>query len=90
MTDGEGATAQAKELASKLQRYAGWLDKDRASAAVRADVDALAVAIDTGADTLPYLEALDRGIVRLVGGGVRKMIVGVLREMHTTLDRNAV
>jgi hypothetical protein len=35
-------------LLSELQKYAGWLAKDHASVAVRADVRALGEAMDTG------------------------------------------
>jgi hypothetical protein len=57
-----------------LQRYAGWLDRDRTSVMVRADVRALGIAIDASADPSPSLLALDTNIARLPGGDLRKMI----------------
>jgi hypothetical protein len=63
-----------QQLFDTLQRYAGWLDRDRTSVMVRADVKALGVAIDASADPSPSLLALDTNIARLPGGDLRKML----------------
>lgn len=83
-------TANARRLASELQRYAGWLDKDRASMAVRHDVNALAAAIEAGGDPSACLETLDKSIGRLASGGVRKMLVGVLEQVRAGLTSTQV
>ena len=62
------------ELYSTLQRYAGWLDRERASVTVRADVQALGAAIAAHADPSVLLETLDTNIARLPGGELRKML----------------
>ena len=69
-----------------LQRYAGWLDRDRASVMVRADVQALGAAIDTGTDASALLQALDANIARLPGGDMRKMLRVTAREIRRALD----
>ena len=63
-----------KPLWDSLQRYAGWLDRERASVTVRADVKALGTAIDTCVDPAALLQALDTNIGRLPSGEVRKML----------------
>ena len=63
-----------KPLYLTLRRYAGWLDRGRASVAVRADVASLGSAIDTGADTTSLLTGLDTSLERLPNGAVRKML----------------
>jgi microcompartment protein CcmL/EutN len=66
-----------------LQRYSGWLDRDRTSIMVRADVQALGAAIDAGTDASASLQSLDANIGRLPGGDMRKMLrvtVGKIRD----------
>jgi hypothetical protein len=63
-----------KPLYDTLHRYAGWLDRDRTSATVRADVAALGIAFNTNGDPLPHLTALDTSIMRLPGGALRTML----------------
>lgn len=70
-----------------LQRYAGWLDRDRASAAVRTGVQALGNAIDTGADTQAPLSALDVTIARLPGGDMRKMLREKAGQIRRALNQ---
>ena len=63
-----------RQLFDTLQRYAGWLDRDRTSVMVRADVRALGIVIDASADPSPSLLTLDTDIARLPGGDLRKML----------------
>jgi hypothetical protein len=74
-----------KPLYDRLQRYAGWLDRDRASVLVRADVEALGAAINTCADPLPLLHALDINIAPLPSGELRKMLRVGAGEMRRAL-----
>ena len=69
-----------------LQRYAGWLDRDRASVMVRADVQALGAAIDTGADASALLQSLESNIARLPGGDMRKMLRVTAGHIRRALD----
>jgi hypothetical protein len=57
-----------------LQRYAGWLGRDRASGTVRADVRALGAAIEEGGDASALLLTLEADIARLPGGDMRKLL----------------
>ena len=75
-----------KSLYLTLQRYAGWLDRDRASVMVRADVQALGAAIDTAADASALLQSLDAKIARLPGGDMRKMLRVTAGQIRRTLD----
>jgi hypothetical protein len=63
-----------RALYETLHRYAGWLDRERTSAMVRADVQALGTAIDTCADPLPRLQALEANLARLPSSDLRKML----------------
>ena len=72
-------------LLSELQKYAGWLAKDHASVAVRADVRALGEAMDTGSETASWLEVLHKDIERLPSGGIRKMLRRALGEIRPML-----
>ena len=63
-----------KPLYDRLQRYAGWLSRERTSVTVRADVEALAAAINTCGDPLPLLHALETNIARLPSGAMRTMV----------------
>ncbi len=65
---------ELKQLYDTLQRYAGWLDRERTSVMVRASVQALGAAMDTGADPAAPLQALDANIARLPSGELRKML----------------
>jgi hypothetical protein len=69
-----------------LQRYAGWLDRDRTSVAVRTDVQALGAAIDAGADASALLSALDGTIARLPAGDLRKMLRATAGQIRRALD----
>jgi hypothetical protein len=59
---------ELKQLFDTLQRYAGWLDRDRTSVMVRSAVQALGTAMDTGGDPSPLLQTLDTNIARLPSG----------------------
>jgi hypothetical protein len=76
---------ELKQLCSTLQRYAGWLGRERTSAMVRAEVQALGAAIDSCVDPWPLLQALDTNIARLPSGDVRKMLRGAASEMRRAL-----
>ena len=69
-----GSAEALKPLYDTLQRYAGWLNRERASVMVRADVQALGAAIETSADPSALLQALDTNIARLPSGDLRKML----------------
>ena len=45
---------------AELERYAGWLAKDHVSVVVRADVQALGVAIDAGNDEIGRASCRER------------------------------
>ena len=80
-----GCAEALKPLYDTLQRYAGWLDRERTSVMVRADVEALVAAIYTCADLLPLLHALDTNIARLPSGAMRKMLRVAASEMRRAL-----
>jgi hypothetical protein len=69
-----GSAEALKPLYDTLHRYAGWLDRERPSAMVRADVRALGVALENCTDPSPLLQSLDVNIARLPSGGIRKML----------------
>ena len=69
-----GRADAVQQLYDTLQRYAGWLDRDRTSVTVRADVVALGAALDACADPMPLLQALDTDLARLPSGGLRKIL----------------
>ena len=52
---------------------------------VRADVQALGVAIEACTDTSPLLQALDTNIGRLPSGDLRKMLRVVAGQMRRAL-----
>jgi hypothetical protein len=83
--DREADGEALKRLLSELQRCAGWLAKDHASVAVRADVLALGAAMDTGNDTSLFVLALGKDILRLPSGGVRTMLRRSFGEMRAVL-----
>lgn len=68
------SAAPLDQLYATLQRYAGWLDRERTCGLIRADVKALGTAIDTRADPWSLLETLDANIARLPSGALRKML----------------
>jgi hypothetical protein len=80
-----GRAETLKPLYDTLQRYAGWLDRDRTSVMVRSDVEALRAAIETCADPLPLLQSLDANIARLPGGELRKMLRVAAGQMRRAL-----
>ena len=83
---GDPGNADAlKALHGTLQRYAGWLDRERASVMVRADVRALGAAIDACADPSPLLQALETDIARLPSGELRKMLRVAAGQMRRAL-----
>ena len=82
--------AAMRRLLSELQRYAGWLAKDHASAAVRADVQALGAAMDTGNETSLLVQLLEKDVGRLPSGGVRTMLRRVLKETRAVLGATGV
>ena len=80
----DGAVLQPLYLS--LQRYAGWLDRDRLSVTVRADVEALGAAIDTGIDASALLKTLEGNIARLPGADMRKMLRSTVGQIRSALD----
>lgn len=80
-----GHAESLKQLHATLQRYAGWLDRERASVTVRADVQALGAAIEAGADASPLLQSLDTNIARLPSGDLRKMLRVAAVQMRRAL-----
>ena len=77
-----------KPLYDRLQRYAGWLDRERTAVMVRADVEALGAAINTCADPWPLLHALDTNIARLPSGAMRKMLRVAASEVRRALTES--
>ena len=73
-------------LYATLHRYAGWLDRERASVLVRADVQALGIAIDTRADPMALLQLLDANIGRLPSSEVRKLLRVAARDLRRALS----
>lgn len=80
-----------RRLLSELQRYSGWLAKDHASAAVRADVQALGAAMDTGNDTsLGYCCAPQGHRATAPAGGIRTMLQRALGEIRAEIGPTGV
>ena len=71
---------------SELERYAGWLAKDRASVAVRTAVHALGAAMAVGDETSSLLLTLDKDIGRLPSGDMRKMLRRAAGEIRAVLE----
>lgn len=80
-----GSADTLKQLYDTLQRYAGWLNRERPSATVRADVQALGIAIEAGTDPSPLLEILETNIARLPSGEMRKMLRVAAGQMRRVL-----
>jgi hypothetical protein len=74
-----------KPLYDRRQRHAGWLDRERTSVMVRSDVETSEAAIDTCADPLPLVHALETNIARLPSGEMRKMLRVAASEMRREL-----
>lgn len=83
-----GRAEALKPLYNTLERYAGWLDRERSSVTVRADVQALGIAIDACADPSALLQALDTNIARLPSGEVRKILRVAARQLRRALVRD--
>jgi len=80
--------AQAlKPLYDTLHRYAGWLDRERTSSLVRADIQALGAAIDGAADPTPVLQSLDRNMARLPSGALRTMVRTAAANLRRALEK---
>lgn len=80
---------ELKPLYDALHRYAGWLDRERTSVMVRADVRALGAALDTSEDPTPLLEALDANLARLPSGDLRKMLRTASAKMRGALTEQS-
>jgi hypothetical protein len=78
-------TEPLKPLYDTLHRYAGWLDRERQSAAVRNDVLAIGIALETGVDPGALLLTLDANLKRLPSGEVRKMLKAASARIHCAL-----
>jgi hypothetical protein len=74
------------QLYQTLQRYAGWLDRERASATVRTDVQALGAALDAGTDPRPLLLALENNLARLPGGELRKLLRAAAGKIRRAVE----
>jgi hypothetical protein len=74
-----------KLLYLTLQRYAGWLDRGRASVAVRVEVASLGTAIDSGDETSLPLSGVDTSIARLPSTAMRKMLRATAGEIRRAL-----
>ena len=77
-----GSADALKQLHSTVQKYAGWLDRERTSVMVRADVRALGIAIDACADPTALLQTLETTIARLPSGELRKMLRVAVANMR--------
>lgn len=75
-----------RQLYDTLQRYAGWLDRERTSAQVRADVVALGAALESSADPGPTLQSLESNLSRLPGGDLRKMLRTVAGKIRRAVE----
>ena len=73
-------------LYQALERYAGWLDRARPSADVRADVVALGTAIANGGEIAALLGGLDASIGRLPAGAVRTMLRTTAADFRRALE----
>ena len=88
MTPPDAGSAEAlKQRYATLQRYAGWLDRERTSVRVRADVEALGAAMEACADPSPMLQSLDTNIARLPSGELRTMLRVAARHVRRALTQ---
>ena len=53
---------------------------------VRVDVKALGIAIDTGADPVPLLQALEADLARLPGGDLQKMLRAASKKVRLAVS----
>jgi hypothetical protein len=81
-----GSAQAVQQLYDSLQRYAGWLNRERTSVTVRADVQALGAALDASADPTALLQALDTDLARLPGGELRKMLRTAAGKIRRALE----
>jgi hypothetical protein len=81
-----GSADAVVQLYQTLQRYAGWLDRERASVTVRTDVQALGVALDAGTDPRPLLQALENNLARLPGGELRKLLRAAAGKIRRAVE----
>jgi hypothetical protein len=74
-------------ICAALHRYAGWLDRQHSSTAVRADLNALTTAMncDTDADAGPLLLALDNSLARLPSGAVRNLLRSTAKQLRSAI-----
>lgn len=72
-----------KTACDSLHRYAGWLDRERASVAVRADVHALETAIDARTELAALVEQLDADLARLPGGSLRNLMRAASKKLRS-------
>jgi hypothetical protein len=84
-----GTAGALKQLHGTLERYAGWLDRERSSMLVKADVKALGAALDACSDPSPLLQTLEINIARLPGGEMRKMLRVAAGEMRRALAQHS-
>jgi hypothetical protein len=75
-----------QQLYGTLQRYGGWLDRERMSVTVRADIVALGTALDACADASLLLQTLDANIARLPSGDMRKILRNTARQIRRALE----
>ena len=69
-----------------LQRYAGWLDRARPSADVKADVVTLGTAIANGGEIAAMLDGLDASIGRLPTGAVRTILLTTAADFRRAVE----
>ena len=74
-----------KQLYTQLHRYAGWLNRERTSVMVRADVQALGTAMEGRVDPATVLQTLETDIARLPSGDLRKMLRLAAGQMRRAL-----
>ena len=79
------APTALQPLCADLHRYAGWLDQQRTSATVRADISALAAAVNGSADAGPFLLALDGSLERLPSGEIRKLLRATAKKLRSAI-----
>jgi hypothetical protein len=72
-------------LLDSVARYAGWLGRDRPSIALRANVQALEIAVSAGTEIAPCLRVLDVDLQRVPDGAVRKILRKALAEISVVL-----
>ena len=75
-----------KLLYLTLQRYAGWLDRGRASVAVRVEVASLGTAIENGGAISSLLSGVDTSIAALPSSATRKMLRATAGEIRRALE----